>query len=1194
MGIAGWGFSMGKRGRIAKFWTILLISLALLTLALAGVQLYSRPLLSLVISAIHGGSLPARMWIPSDRSHAARPVKRVRPRNFAADSESAPLTAPAPIEFLGAETYLAGESVPFWDSSLPFLFFKTESNCSLTVYTDDAADMSIGPVLKNYQDVLHQQAGLTTTGDVWPNGCLNSRLGVPSGNGIIEKTGGGIYYGATAITYGLFGSSTSITVGIANSGTTALASTTSLTTPGMPATLTSVDVNGDGKPDLIVVSNDTDTAAAIVSVFLGNGDGTYQPRTDYTTQLDTGAVTVADVNKDGHPDLILAGFPLSGSASDPAVAVFLNNGHGAFGTAINGPALPDFTAQNAAVADFNKDGNPDIATNDGHILLGDGTGHFTLMAGSQFAAAGNLVAADFNGDGKMDIATVTAATGNNNQETVGIFLGNGNGTFTAGNRYSGLFGVNNIGISDLDGDGNPDLIVGFSDPNGFGPASGSGSYVYFLLGRGDGTFAGSVAYDTPTGGLSVGPPFALADFNGDNIPDIVTTTNVSGLSLYTLIGNGAGTFAPGVTKAITATNVGGNPPLVLAGELTSATSNDAILGLTTQSAGTTGTAAGDVAVFLGNGNDTFGSEMDTPFDSEAGAMVTGDFNNDNALDVIVGGPVTTDSNGNPASGAVFYLEGKNNGSFDTPVPIDTPLNPVSFAAGELTSAKNLDLVVANGGTPFATTPVDGSVLVYLGNGNGTFQSPKTLSAPSFPQAVAIADVNHDGHPDIVVLSEFTGQSFGSRVWVFLGDGAGNFGSGIETSLDEYADGLAVGNLNGDSFPDLALASCCGFANTEVWAGNGNGTFTGPTELPVGISSSFPILADINGDNKLDLLVATGDAIETLLNVSGEGIPTPIPAGTVFPTPTATPTATGVRTPTATATRTATPTATASRTTTATATVTSTSSKTATATVTATQTATATATATRTATATASATATSSRTATPTPTASNTATSTATSTSSRTATPTATGTSGTPTATATSSPTATPTATASNTATQTATSTSSRTATPTATGTSGTPTATATSSPTATATSTSSRTAAPTATASNTATATATSTSSRTATPTSTATPGGGRISVNPKKLNLKALPMATVSATITIANTGTGPLEANVTAPKHSPPFTETGGGSGIWIGPGDSVEVTIVYSPTKKGSTSDQIAITSIGANQKKAIKVKLKGKSK
>ena len=100
--------------------------------------------------------------------------------------------------------------------------------------------------------------------------------------------------------------------------------------------------------------------------------------------------------------------------------------------------------------------------------------------------------------------------------------------------------------------------------------------------------------------------------------------------------------------------------------------------------------------------------------------------------------------------------------------------------------------------------------------------------------------------------------------------------------------------------------------------------------------------------------------------------------------------------------------------------------------------------------------------------------------------------------------------------------------------------------------------------------------------------------MNPKKLNLKAIPMATASATITIANTGTGPLEANVTAPKHIPPFTGIGGGSGIWIGPGSNVKVTIVYSPTKKGSNSDQIEITSIGANQKKPIKVKFKGKSK
>ena len=190
----------------------------------------------------------------------------------------------------------------------------------------------------------------------------------------------------------------------------------------------------------------------------------------------------------------------------------------------------------------------------------------------------------------------------------------------------------------------------------------------------------------------------------------MTTTNASGLSLYTLIGNGAGAFALGVTKAITATNVGGNAPLVLAGQLTGATNNDAIFGLTTQSAlNHTGTATGDVAVFLGNGNDTFGSEMDTPFNSEAAAMVTGDFNNDSALDVVVGGPVTTDSSGNPASGAVFDLEGQEQRLIRR-----ARADRHSAQSGLIRrrraqpAPKNLDLVVANGGTPFATMLVDGS------------------------------------------------------------------------------------------------------------------------------------------------------------------------------------------------------------------------------------------------------------------------------------------------------------------------------------------------------------------------------------------------------------------------------------------------------------------------------------------------------
>ena len=144
------------------------------------------------------------------------------------------------------------------------------------------------------------------------------------------------------------------------------------------------------------------------------------------------------------------------------------------------------------------------------------------------------------------------------------------------------------------------------------------------------------------------------------------------------------------------------------------------------------------------------------------------------------------------------------------------------------------------------------------------------------------------------------------------------------------------------------------------------------------------------------------------------------------------------------------------------------------------------------------------------------------------------------------------------------------------------------SPTATATTSGT----PTATA--TATSTPTATMTQTATPTPTALPGPGHISVSRKTLSLSAVPGATASGTITIGNTGTGLLTANITAPKHSPPFTELGGGSGITIGPGSSDKVTIVFSPTRKGSTSDQIVITSNDPEHKKPIKVKLKGKSK
>ncbi len=871
----------------------------------------------MMIRVMHGGSLPARMWIPdrdrpADSSDEAAEVREV---TRLAGQIHPDLAAPAavlrpPIQFLGTESYLAGEDAPFWNSFHPFLVLRRESDCSLTVYTDDRNSQTAIKLQTNYQDVLHKQAALTTTGDQWPSGCTTSRLGAPSGNGAVEKTSGGIYYAALAISYGLFGRQNAISVGIANSNFTALASPiTPLGVPAVPSTLTSIDVNGDSKPDLIVVSANQNTGLATLSVFFGNGDGTYQqPRADYATQLITGSVTVADVNNDSHPDLIMVGSPASGNPASPALQVFLNDTHGAFGLPINGPAIPGLE-QVAVVAKFNSDANPDIATNGGYILLGDGTGHFTLKSGIQFSAADSLIAGDLNHDNKIDIATISGF-----HYMVGIFLGNNDGTFTAGQQYASIYGAFNIGMSDLDGDGNQDLIAGFSDPNGFGPGSGSASYVYFLLGRGDGTFAGAPLYTTPnSNGAMTGPSFALADLDGDTKPDLITTTSAAGkLSLFTLLGKGDGSFTPATTPPINAFNVSIHPPLVVAGDLTGNTKNDVIVGITTQNS----PGQGELVVFLGNGNDTFGTEKDTSLSSGIGAMILGDFNNDKKPDLIAGGVVSIDQQNSPTAGNLFFLAGAGTGSFAAPTSIANPLNAAALASFDFDGDQNLDLVVGDGGSTNSNAPVAGSVKVYLGNGNGSFQAPKTLNAPVFAQAIATADVNNDSNEDIVVLSapNFSGnQPFVSTVYVFMGDGHGSFGSAITTTLDEFATGLQVGDLNADGFPDLAVTSCCGFANSEVWSGNGDGTFNGPNELPIGLSSSFPVLANLNGDSKPDLLVGLGKGIMSMVNISATGIPTPIQAGS---TPTAT--ATPVRTPTATATKTAT--ATATKTATATATV----------------------------------------------------------------------------------------------------------------------------------------------------------------------------------------------------------------------------------------------------------------------------------
>jgi hypothetical protein len=270
-----------------------------------------------------------------------------------------------------------------------------------------------------------------------------------------------------------------------------------------PTAIAIADVNGDGKPDLVV-----GIWSGGVGVLLGNGDGTFQPGVAYASGgVQVSEVEVADLNHDGKPDLIVANF---GSV----LGVLLGNGDGTFKGAVTYPAgLYPFAA---AVADVNSDGNADLLVADGEfggaaVVLGNGDGSFkaavTYGWGGMWAQS--IAVADVNGDGKLDLVVANCATAGCEHGAAAVLLGNGDGTFQAAVDYdSGGAGANGLAIADVDGNGKPDLLVANWVTNSVG----------VLLGNGDGTFQPAVTYSS--GGLY---PMAIiaADLNGDGKPDLV-------------------------------------------------------------------------------------------------------------------------------------------------------------------------------------------------------------------------------------------------------------------------------------------------------------------------------------------------------------------------------------------------------------------------------------------------------------------------------------------------------------------------------------------------------------------------------------------------------------------------------------------------------------------------------------------------
>jgi FG-GAP-like repeat len=335
------------------------------------------------------------------------------------------------------------------------------------------------------------------------------------------------------------------------------------------------DLNADGKPDLVVANycaanlgnHCANGAEGMVSILLGNGDGTFQNAITYGSGgLYGESVAIADVNSDGHPDLIVTNrCSIASDCANPVsgpgvVSVLLGNGDGTFQSALafssggNGPS-------SAAVADVNRDGKLDLlvanANNSVGVLLGNGDGTFqtAVTYGTGAQSAESVGAADLNGDGNPDliVASRCARGSNCDNGVISVLLGNGNGTFRRAVTYSsGGQSAYSVAVTDVNNDGKPDVLVAnvcaaASNCASAGLQPGS---VAVLLGNGDGTLAPAVAYGSGGDGSS---SVAVGDVNGDGKPDLVVANQcsassncgASGLhpgSVAVLFGNGDGTF----------------------------------------------------------------------------------------------------------------------------------------------------------------------------------------------------------------------------------------------------------------------------------------------------------------------------------------------------------------------------------------------------------------------------------------------------------------------------------------------------------------------------------------------------------------------------------------------------------------------------------------------------------------------------
>ncbi len=647
-----------------------------------------------------------------------------------------------------------------------------------------------------------------------------------------------------------------------------------IVTGGDPSSINVADLNGDGHPDLLygIATNSSETGTGSIHTLLWQAGNVYVAGPVLHLPSDTNTLCrTGDLNGDGLPDLLCPSVKVPEGytgAYSTSMVFFAGKGDGSFGTPVYSPVIQ--TGGNYSLAyplistfaDTNRDGKQDVLVVDpqagsSYILLGNGGGGFSF---SQHVSTGNGVSQllDVNGDGIPDLLLTDGPT---------VQLGKGDGTFGP-IVSSGALAIG-CAYGDVDGDGRPDAVCAY--------LQGTGSGLYVLHGRGDGTFnpvpvVSDLFPDGSSGaaGMAIlSAALQVTDLNGDGVPDILgaggdgwtTVVGHAGLT-FDYPRNFAAGYEPGAAVfsrfyplyQLVDLDGDGRPDLVTAGPN----------GIYIMSLQNPLSQQPPEAVAVSEPGYT------------VGYAAVADFDGDGIPDVAASG-----------SKDLTFSKGVGDGTFHPPKPVanagldfSTPITATRAAllAGDFFGDGKQSLLAIGSPSIYSYQPY-----LLRGHGDGTFSVPTLVALPvSYFYTGAnrpVLDINKDGRDDVVYFPNSTPGTSVPTLSIALSNGDGTFRT-VSTIIPSDTSGaddfFAFADFDGDGKLDSVYA---GANHAYVLAGNGDGTFntTTPRQLAIpnlpgqnNLSTSSVTTGDFDGDGRADfvLLTSYGSSASTVSIATG--------------------------------------------------------------------------------------------------------------------------------------------------------------------------------------------------------------------------------------------------------------------------------------------------------------------------------------